>query len=243
MSKRTRSQTLNRNSQLSQHNTTNEDDANLKDYVNKCVRYLIYRSGSNEPVKKAELKKNVLSNIGKNFDFVIKKAGDILDKVYGFKLVACDDNGYITVQNIDSNINELKHNINDENIPADIKKVLIMLILTNIFMSKNPVSEASLCMFLNTLGINPDYDKGIFGKIKDFVNITMVKQNYIVLQTDSISKEVTYIWGARAERTISKHKILNFVSKIYGDKQPSSWESQYQEANQQFDDTNNVQEI
>ncbi|KRT82054.1 hypothetical protein AMK59_3581 [Oryctes borbonicus] len=110
-----------------------------------------------------------------------------------------------------------------------------MLVLANVFMSTNPVNEASMYTFLNTLGVDVDYDKGIFGKVKDFINITMVKQNYIVLHTDPVSKEITYTWGARAERTISKHKILNFVSKVYGGKQPSSWESRYKDANQQFD--------
>lgn len=69
-------------------------------------------------------------------------------------------------------------------------------------------------MFLNALDISPEEEKGIFGKIKDFINTTMVKQNYIVLHTDQFSKEVTYKWGARAEATISKRKVLDFVAKV-----------------------------
>lgn len=69
-------------------------------------------------------------------------------------------------------------------------------------------------MYLNTLGIDSDNNRGIFGKIKDFLNITLVKQGYLSLQTDPLSKEVTYEWGSRAEKTISKHKILEFVSKV-----------------------------
>lgn len=73
---------------------------------------------------------------------------------------------------------------------------------------------ASLCMFLNAVGINTDIDKGIFGKVMHFINVTMVRQNYIILQTGELLKGASYKWGSRAESTISKHKILEFVSKV-----------------------------
>lgn len=79
MSKRTRSQVSRISSQQSQRNT--DVNENLQDYINKCVRYFIYRSSSNEPIKKTELKKNVLMNVGKHFDTIIKETGKILDTV------------------------------------------------------------------------------------------------------------------------------------------------------------------
>lgn len=61
-------------------------------------------------------------------------------KVYGFKLVLSEDNAYITIQNIENNTIEI-HDGDDDDVPADIQKVLVMLVLTNIFMSSTPVNE------------------------------------------------------------------------------------------------------
>lgn len=55
--------------------------------------------------------------------------------------MACEDTGYITVQNLQENENELQEVINNDEVPTDIKKVLVLLVLTNIFMSTSPVNE------------------------------------------------------------------------------------------------------
>lgn len=82
MRRKTRSQRTITPARASQQTIVEEDNNDeLDDEVNKCVRYFIYRSGSNEPIRKIELKKNVLTNVGRRFDSVVKKAGEILDKV------------------------------------------------------------------------------------------------------------------------------------------------------------------
>lgn len=53
----------------------------VNDYVNKCIRYIIFRSGTNEPIKKTELKKSVLINAGVKYDDVMERVADTLDRV------------------------------------------------------------------------------------------------------------------------------------------------------------------
>lgn len=83
-------------------------------------------------------------------------------KVYGFKLVACDDT-YVTVQNVENDV-ELSNNNNDEDgdkVPDDIQKVLVMLVLANIFMSTNPVNERKFFFFYNKHVLTMGFIKNI----------------------------------------------------------------------------------
>lgn len=42
----------------------------------------------------------------------------------------------------------------------------------------------------------------------------MKLKKYIEIETDQISKKISFSWGPRSENEISKHDILNFVCKV-----------------------------
>ncbi|KAJ8984458.1 hypothetical protein NQ317_012524 [Molorchus minor] len=50
---------------------------------------------------------------------------------------------------------------------------------------------------------------------------------------DQISKKITYSWGPRSEKEISKQEVLKFVCKVYKDRLPNSWVNQHKMAQQQ----------
>lgn len=110
--------------------------------------------------------------------------------------------------------------------------------------------SASLNAFLKSLNIDPDRKHSVFGNVKDFIHVTMVKQKYIVIAIDQ--KRLMYSWGIRAEKEISKHELLKFVAKVhqfdlynnvvpaklsclqmYKDREPKSWRTQFEVANEQ----------
>lgn len=70
----------------------------------------------------------------------------------------------------------------------------------------------SLYGFLRALNIDPDKKHETFGNVKDFINVTMVKQKYLEVYTDK--NQHTYSWGVRSEAEISKHELLQFVADV-----------------------------
>lgn len=67
---------------------------------------------------------------------------------------------------------------------------------------------------MNNLSIDVEKKHEVFGNVKDFVNSRMVKQKYLDLQVENNPKRIMYSWGARAEKTVSKHELLKFVAKV-----------------------------
>lgn len=73
---------------------------------------------------------------------------------------------------------------------------------------------ASLYAFLSNLSIDVEKKHEVFGNIKDFINNSMVKQKYLDVQVENTPKRIMYSWGARAEKSVSKHELLKFVAKV-----------------------------
>lgn len=53
----------------------------LEESVNNCIRYIVYRAGSNLPIRKTEIQEHVLHGVGKNFALVMEHVTPILQKV------------------------------------------------------------------------------------------------------------------------------------------------------------------
>lgn len=147
---------------------------NIDELVNNCVRYVLYRAGNNLPIRKPDLQKNVLQHVGRNFDQILDKVTQILKnvsmliliyvlyalycnikiQVYGYELYISDDTSN-TKQYLVGNALPYKPglanvNVNsgeDQNaVPPDVKKILIMLVLTHVFMSNNNVNEGMVTL-------------------------------------------------------------------------------------------------
>ncbi|XP_030766271.1 melanoma-associated antigen B10-like [Sitophilus oryzae] len=215
----------NRSSQLSQNNSLVE--GNIEDTVNDLVRYIIYKGGEHTVFSKSDLMKNVIHKTSR-YEDIITRTNEILNSVYGYNMVICDtikgkEKSYI----ITNTLSHIK-NTNEEDIPDDVNRILILLILAHIFMSNNSVSDVSLYSFLNSLGIDVEVDHPIFGKVKDYITKILLKKQYLQSELDIKSRRQTFKWGARAEKEVSKMAVLEFVCQIYKDRLPKDWSNQYE---------------
>jgi len=213
------------------------ESVNLDEQVNNLVRYFIIRAPNHSTFKRQELKKNVLPKSGQNFQEILNRAVNILREVYGYNVLVVDAKqnsakSYV-VSNILPHVSDPTEVLGPDELPDDVNSILTMLILAHIFMSDDSVNENSLYNFLQSLGIDVERRHKIFGSVKEHIT-TLKNKKYINMETDPLSKKISFSWGDRAEREISKHEMLKFVCKMYKPTMmPSSWISQYKAANDQ----------
>ncbi|XP_044253003.1 non-structural maintenance of chromosomes element 3 homolog [Tribolium madens] len=239
MSKRPRkslsqSQNTSRLSQSRLEGAFSQSQVSVDDAVNNCVRYIIYNGGQNTYFRKSDIQKYCAPRTGQFLQQVIEGATQILEQVYGYKLLVCDQTANNSKAFIVTNALPYKNYIVDQEEPdfKDSQKILLLLILSHIFMSNVATPEASLHAFLEHFQIDVNVRHPVFGSVKDYIN-TLVKHKYLATEIDPLTKKVSYSWGICSETEISKHAILNFVCKVYKDRQPKSWTNQYQIANEQ----------
>ncbi|EFA08692.1 melanoma-associated antigen D2 [Tribolium castaneum] len=246
MSKRartSRSQSQNA-SQLSQTRLVEhltQSQFSIDDAVNNCVRYIVYNGGQNAYFRKADIQKHCAPRAGHFLQQVIEKTTRILEQVYGYKLLVCDQTATSGKGFIVTNALPYKNYNLDQEEPdiKDCQKILLLLILSHIFMSNVATPEASLHAFLEHFEIDVNVRHPIFGSVKDYIS-TLIKQKYLATETDPVTKKISYSWGIRSEAEISKHAILSFVCKVYKDRQPKSWTNQYKVANEQHLENDNA---
>ncbi|XP_018565249.1 non-structural maintenance of chromosomes element 3 homolog [Anoplophora glabripennis] len=207
---------------------------NVDDQVNNLVRYIVNRAGSHLTFKQSELKKNVLK-AGHRYQEIIEKVTNILKNVYGYNMIVSDPSSNSSREYIISNALPYIDNpvVRNEDLPGDAHKVLLLLILSHIFMSNSVVSDVSLYAFLKSLNIDTERRHDIFGNVKDYIHHSLKNKKYLNIEMDQISKKVSFSWGTRAEKEISKHEILKFVCKMYNDRLPNSWINQFKVAEEQ----------
>lgn len=74
-----------------------------------------------------------------------------------------------------------------------------------------------------------NFQHNYFGDVKKLVTVDFVSQQYlektVLYKGDSPKYE--YKWGPRAEHEISYRNILEFVSKVHGERPINSWPLQY----------------
>ncbi|XP_060531933.1 non-structural maintenance of chromosomes element 3 homolog isoform X2 [Cylas formicarius] len=185
---------------------------------------------------KSELVKNVIHKSNMKFEDILNKVKEILRKTYGFNLLIVEtakgrDKNYI-VSNALPYVSDPDDDVNNE-YPPDANKILLLLILTHTFMMNNSVSEVSLVGFLKKLGIDVEAKHPIFGNVKDYIAKTLVKKHYLNVTGDPITKIQTFSWGPAAETEISMQAILEFVCRVYKNRQPKDWINQFQIASKQ----------
>lgn len=205
--------------------TSSED---VEEMTINCVRYMIFKAGSGLPIKRTDLQQHITKNL-ESLNVVIERTKVILKDVYGYRLQECDaKQNYYSISNllppVDLDSDE------DEPPPEDVKKVLILLILTHIFMSNGRASESklfvvfffsffhicfaeSLSDFLKPFNIKMDQEHSLFGGVKHFMNY-LIKAKYLCTEIEEGTQQTIYLWGDKAEKEISKLEILRFVAKV-----------------------------
>ena len=135
-----------KNVEKSKNSQEEQPEEDLRDNINKCVRYILLRSAANLPIKKVDIQKNVLQNKRRNFDVIMNRVTNILRKVYGYELIALNEDGGAKMYILSSKLSGVDALYNDSSdcVPSDTDKILTLLILTHIFMSGDSVSEGKL---------------------------------------------------------------------------------------------------
>ncbi|KAF7273660.1 hypothetical protein GWI33_013637, partial [Rhynchophorus ferrugineus] len=99
----------------------------------------------------------------------------------------------------------------------------------------------SLYSFLKSLDIDVEVDHPFFGKVKEYIKETLIKNYYLHCEFEDKTKIQIFQWGIRAEIEISKMKvIINLL--MYGNKQPKDWPEHYRAAENQFREREELKE-
>ncbi|KAJ3657258.1 hypothetical protein Zmor_016270 [Zophobas morio] len=206
--------------------------ASLDDQVNNVVRYIVNNAGQNLYFRRADIQKCCGAKVGQQFQQVLEKATAILKNVYGYNILACDQTQSSGKAYIVSNALPYRNYKPDaDDIQAkEIQKIVLLLILTHIYMSDGPVPDASVYSFLKSFGIDVNIRHPLFGLIKDYITNVLIKQKFLSVETDPITKKTLFSWGIRAETEINKHELLKFVCKVCKNRQPKAWGNQYKAA-------------
>ncbi|CAG9856800.1 unnamed protein product [Phyllotreta striolata] len=210
-------------------------DMNIEEQINKLVQYFVIRAGENSIFKQSDLKK-ILPQSGRSFQDILEGTKRVLSDVYGFNVNTLDAKTY-SMSNALPYIRDPTESITERNLPADVNNILVMLVLSHIFMSNNSVGENSMYQFLLKLGIDVERKHEVFGNVKEFILVKMKNDKYLNIEKNTLTNDLTFSWGAKAEKEISKHKILKFVCTMHNNatskNKPSSWVTQHEAANTQ----------
>lgn len=220
-------------SQMSQSQGKQPSGEDLQTLIIDTVVFIISQDHSKHPIKRQDIVKNCLKEYGKSFKMIMDEAKSIFKKVYGMDLVelelSTNNKQYML-------INSLKMSNHVENLmlseEAEAQQILLLLILSNIFMSGGVVREDQMWKFLTDLDILGSRKvHEYFGDVRKLVTVEFVRQMYIEYSRipDSDPPKFQFRWGQRAEAEISHFELLKFVTKLYGSDDMKMWTTQYKD--------------
>ncbi|KAM9577766.1 melanoma-associated antigen B10-like [Trichechus inunguis] len=192
------------------------------------VYYLLYKYQMKEPIKKADMLRNIIQIYKKQFPEILRRASEHLELVFGLDLKKMDHNRHIYVL-----VNKLEFSY-DGRLSDDIgvpTTGLLMTILGIIFINGNCATEEQVWEVLSVIGLYAGRNHFIFGEPRKLITRDMVKQKYLEYRQvpNSYPPCYEFLWGPRARAETSKMKVLEFLAKI-NDTTPSAFPSWYEEA-------------
>ncbi|XP_072051104.1 non-structural maintenance of chromosomes element 3 homolog [Amphiura filiformis] len=205
--------------------------------VGELVQFLLIQEQKKLPVKRSDISKNVLEKEYRAcFPAILERAKVKLREAYGLELTELQQTSgkstkkqYILLNNISS---DAQANFVDSS-SEDPKVGLLFIVLGLIFMQGGVVNEAVLWHFLGKLGIDGDEkNHDIFGDVKKLLTQEFTRQLYLEYTRIPNSEPPVYEfrWGQRSNASVSKMRILKFISETIFNMEPSVWLSQWQEA-------------
>ncbi|XP_032221507.2 non-structural maintenance of chromosomes element 3 homolog [Nematostella vectensis] len=192
--------------------------AELDRKVAETTRYLLFADRKKIPIKRADITKHVLKEHSKAFSQVMELSTKQLHKVFGIELVEVEGSGkakvYMLLDKLDR---EEMHEMLDWGDESP-RMGLLMLVLSVILMSDNIMNEASLWHFLKKMGLEPKKEHEVFGDPEKLIAQEFTRQGYLERRKVTGGEEATfeYSWGSRSNKELTKRKVLEFVSEIYG---------------------------
>ncbi|XP_023148468.2 necdin-like 2 isoform X2 [Amphiprion ocellaris] len=202
-------------------------EAQVEQKTAEVVQYFLVKEQRKVPVRRADLVKHVLKEHRNIYPEILKRAARTLDQVFGLKLVEIDPKNhlYVLINNLETS--EGASPINS----TDPKRGLLFVILSVIFMKGGVVRENVIWNLLKKLRVDPGEKHEDFGDVKKVVTDEFVRQRYLefvrIPHTEPVEHELR--WGQRAEKEVSKSKILDVMGQLH-DRDPQSWSQQYREA-------------
>lgn len=222
-------------SQLSQSQGGGEiSDQDKKVLAGNVCNYFLVSDCKKIPAKRSDIVKSVLKDHGRHFKEVMAEANQIMERVYGYKVVELEKkNQFIMINTL------MMNNQDDDDLllaPTSNSEVanigLVTAILAGIFMSGQVMQEGPMREYLKKLGIDIDSreEHPTFGNVTRYIHQDLVRQQYlqITLNKDVEPPSNEYRWGERAHKELSKKDILELVCKVYGNQtRPEDWVAQW----------------
>lgn len=196
--------------------------------VAEVVQFILIKDQKKIPIRRPDIVKHVIKEYKALYQDIMKRADRIFEQVFGLKLVEIDAKNHIYIL-----INKLQP-VPGEPIsmcPGNPKTGLLFIILSVIFMKGGAVKENVVWNTLKKLRVDVGEKHEEFGDVKKVVTDEFVRQKYLeylrIPHTEPLEHE--FRWGQRAEKEVSKMKVLEFVGELHS-QEPQTWTQQYREA-------------
>ncbi|XP_050952276.1 necdin-like 2 [Labeo rohita] len=196
--------------------------------VAEVVQFILIKDQKKIPVRRADIGKHVIKEYKAIYTEIMNRVCRKFEQVFGLKLVEIDPKNHIYVL-----INKLEP-ISGEPVsmrPGNPKTGLLFVILSVVFMKGGVVKENLVWNTLKKLRVDQGDKHEELGDVKKVVTDEFVRQKYLeyvkIPHTEPVEYE--FRWGLRAEKEVSKLKLLEFVGELF-DQDPQSWTQQFREA-------------
>ncbi|TRY59751.1 hypothetical protein DNTS_017288 [Danionella cerebrum] len=179
----------------------------------EVVQFILIKDQKKLPVRRADIVKHVMKEYKLIYGDVMSRVCRVFEQVFGFKLVEIDPKQHVYVL-----VNKL------EPLPSaelsaccgDPKTGLLFVLLAVVFMKGGVVKESLAWSTLKKLRLDPGAKHEEFGDVKKVVTEEFVRQKYLeytkVPHTEPVEYELR--WGPRAEKEVSKLKLIEFVAEV-----------------------------
>ncbi|CAI4232622.1 unnamed protein product [Auanema sp. JU1783] len=210
--------------------TSNEDDA-TKD----AIQYLLSMENIKSAIKDTEMRRRI-DAMKTTFEATLVDSSLKLQNIMGCSVTT--NEGRLMVCNILPPLNLIQ---TSDNIEEDVKNGLLVVLLTAIFLSINPVtpkpvSEAFVFKVLTEFGIDTENEDVVFGDIKKLIaplpSSEFVQKGWLNFckAKGNETVEVLYSWGPRAVTCVDPMELLETFCKMIDDPFPKLWKGHYTKA-------------
>ncbi|KAK3870836.1 hypothetical protein Pcinc_023973 [Petrolisthes cinctipes] len=190
------------------------------------------------PTKRQDIRKLILKDQARHFPAIMKKASELMERVFGYKVKELEDKNYLLINGLGVSGGE---RISGTKTQA-ARTGLITAVLAAIFMTDTQkMKEAVMEEYLKTLGVDVQSKANpVLGNVNKLIYQDLVREKYLEVSLDKFTDPPTkeFRWGERAHLELNKKEILELVCKIYGDNMdPKMWTAQWKEVEKEASGT------
>ncbi|XP_028850232.1 necdin-like 2 isoform X2 [Denticeps clupeoides] len=194
----------------------------------EVVQFILIKDQKKIPIRRTDIAKHIVKEYRAVYQDIMVRVGLIFERVFGMELVEIDTKSHTYIL-----INKLEPTT-EEPLSLNPKIGLLFVVLSVIFMKGGVIKEAVLKNTLKKLRVDFEERHDEFGDVKKLITEEFLRQKYLeytrVPHTDP--PEFEFRWGIRAEKEVSKLKIIELVGQLHN-QDPQIWTQQYREATSQ----------